>query len=103
MSDLSHVARIVVTDCLNIQPHESVLIVTDEHKQTIAYAIWEAAKQINQDAMIIEMAFRLASVWVKDFDVGQIITFTFCIKSAIGLGGSSPCVERGAISIIIAS
>jgi len=58
MSALSHASGIVVTDCLNIQPHESVLIVTDEHKRTIAYAIWEAAKQINEDAMIIEMAPR---------------------------------------------
>ena len=44
-----------------------------------------------------------ALVWVRDFSVGQMITWDTAMAAATGAGGSSPETERGAICISMAS
>src|SRR5512141_2955277 len=48
-------ARIAVRDCMGTKPGERVLIVTDEPLRTIGYALWQAAKELGSEVMIVEM------------------------------------------------
>ena len=48
-------ARIAVRDCMGAKQGERVLIVTDEPLRTIGYALWQAAKDLGTEVMIVEM------------------------------------------------
>jgi aminopeptidase len=54
-SPLFSAARIAVRDCMGAKPGERVLIVTDEPLRTIGYALWQAAKDLDTEVMIVEM------------------------------------------------
>ncbi|MBD3234694.1 MAG: aminopeptidase, partial [candidate division Zixibacteria bacterium] len=55
MTRLERAAMIAVRDCMFAQKGESVLIVTDEGKRNIGYALFNAARKLKCDSMILEM------------------------------------------------
>ena len=48
-------AQIAVRDCMGAKPGERVLILTDEPLRLIGYALWQAARELGTEAMIVEM------------------------------------------------
>ncbi|HTY39025.1 MAG TPA: aminopeptidase [Bacteroidota bacterium] len=53
--ELYSAAMIAVRDCLGTRAGERVLVLTDEPLRTIGYALWQAAKDLGTEAMIVEM------------------------------------------------
>ncbi|MEW6228004.1 MAG: aminopeptidase [Bacillota bacterium] len=56
--DLRQAARIALTQCMGVSSGESVLVITDEKLREIGYALWEGARRLGAEAMIIEMIER---------------------------------------------
>ena len=54
-SPLLSASQIAVRDCMGAKPGERVLIVTDEPLRTIGYALWQAAKDLGTEVMIVEI------------------------------------------------
>ena len=52
---LQKAAMIAVKDCMGVKENEQVMVLTDEGKRTIGIAIWEAAKKLNAEAILVEM------------------------------------------------
>lgn len=55
MNVLHQAARIAVCDCLGVQPHETVLIVTDFLRRKIALAFFEVCRELAKDVLLMEM------------------------------------------------
>ncbi|MGH7496944.1 MAG: aminopeptidase [bacterium] len=55
---LENAARIALVDCMALQPGETVMILTDENKRTIGVTLWQAAKGLNAEAILVEMTPR---------------------------------------------
>lgn len=55
MDALMKAAEIAVKECMGVQSGEAVLIITDEPKRRIGRALWEAARDMDTEAMIVEM------------------------------------------------
>jgi len=53
--ELQSAALIAVRDCMGLRPGERVLVVTDAPLRTIGYAIFEAARGLGNDTLIVEM------------------------------------------------
>jgi len=53
--DLYTAALIAVRDCMGVQPGEKVLVVTDEPLRPIGYAVWQAAKDLGNEVLLVEM------------------------------------------------
>jgi leucyl aminopeptidase (aminopeptidase T) len=60
-SELSSAALIAVRDCMGTKPGERVLIVTDEPLRTIGYALWQAAKNLGTEVMLVEILPRASN------------------------------------------
>jgi leucyl aminopeptidase (aminopeptidase T) len=58
MDKLVEAARIAVRDCMALKADELALVVTDVEKRNIGEAVWEAAKELGSDAVLIEMVPR---------------------------------------------
>lgn len=54
MTDRSAPARTAVEQCLALQPDETCLVVTDDKREPIGRALYEAAREITNDANIIQ-------------------------------------------------
>ncbi len=54
-AELRKAAMTAVRDCLGAKPGETVLVLTDINKRRIGYALWEVAKELGTEAMIVEM------------------------------------------------
>lgn len=48
-------ARTAVKVCMNVQPGETVTVITDENKRNIGQALWLAAKEAGAEAMLAEI------------------------------------------------
>ncbi len=59
--DLRRAARAALTQCMGASPGESVLVITDEKLRAIGYALWEEARRLGAEAMIVEMIERTRS------------------------------------------
>ncbi|HXK59936.1 MAG TPA: aminopeptidase [Acidobacteriota bacterium] len=57
-SQLLSASMIALRDCMGAKPGEKALIVTDEALRPIAHSLWEAARQLNLDVLMIEMVPR---------------------------------------------
>lgn len=55
MDALIKAAEIAVGECMGVRSGESVLIITDEPKRRIGRALWQAARDMHTEAMIVEM------------------------------------------------
>lgn len=53
--------RIVIEDCMSVKNDETVLILTDDHKQEIGIALYEEAKKISKEAVLMVMKPRKVS------------------------------------------
>ncbi|RNJ27399.1 aminopeptidase [Halosegnis longus] len=54
MTDRSAPARTAVEQCLALQPDETCLVVTDDEREPIGRALYEAASEITNDASIVQ-------------------------------------------------
>ncbi len=54
-SQLYSASLIAVRDCMGTKSNEKVLVVTDEPLRTIGYSLWQAAKDIGTEVMLIEI------------------------------------------------
>lgn len=55
MEPLHNAALIAVRDCMAAKAGESLLVITDEPERKIGYALWEAAKELGTEAMLLEI------------------------------------------------
>jgi leucyl aminopeptidase (aminopeptidase T) len=54
-SELHSASLIAVRDCMGTKSNEKVLVVTDEPLRTIGYSLWQAAKDLGTEVMLVEM------------------------------------------------
>ena len=78
MDKLFKAAQVAINNCLAVKKGESVLVITDQPERKIGYAFWEAAKETNSEAMLLEILPRSSNgeeppeavaKFMKDFDV----------------------------------
>ncbi len=58
MNSLEKAAMIVVRDCMAIKPNEDVLVITDKARRKIGLAIFEAARDLCKEALLLEITER---------------------------------------------
>lgn len=56
--ELLSAAKVAVVDCMGMKPGETVLVITDEPLRKIGYALWRAAKDQGNEAMLVEIVPR---------------------------------------------
>ncbi len=54
-TELKDASVIALRDCMGLQAHETLLIVTDETKKEIALSLHEAGKELCNDSLLLEM------------------------------------------------
>lgn len=54
-SKLDTASIIAIRDCMGTKKNESVLIITDENKREIGYSLFENAKRLGHQSLIVEM------------------------------------------------
>ncbi|MEI6124388.1 MAG: aminopeptidase [Bacteroidota bacterium] len=57
-SELKNASVIALRDCMGLQQHETLLIVTDETKKEIALSLHEAGKELGKESILVEMKSR---------------------------------------------
>jgi len=55
---LEKACRIAIKDCMGTKKNETLLVVTDENKRKIGYALYETALKLGHEAIIVEMKSR---------------------------------------------
>ncbi|MEA4883788.1 MAG: aminopeptidase [Clostridia bacterium] len=73
MSDLSRAAAVAVRDCMGARPGETVLIITDEGARTVGTALFDAAKSMGCEAMVIEMIPRTRNGEEPPAPIGELM------------------------------
>ncbi len=73
-SELQSAALIAVRDCMGVQPGERVLVVTDAPLRTIGYACHEAARQLGNEVMLIDMPPRRTNGEEPPAEVAWLMT-----------------------------
>jgi leucyl aminopeptidase (aminopeptidase T) len=73
-SELRSAALIAVRDCMGVRPGERVLVVTDAPLRTIGYATFEAARDLGNDVLLIEMLPRKTNGEEPPADVAELMT-----------------------------
>jgi aminopeptidase len=58
MNALKDAAMVAVKDCMAVKSCEKVLVITDEPLRKIGYVLWEAAREIGAEAVIVEITSR---------------------------------------------
>ena len=53
--DLVKIGMSVLTSCMNVKEGENVLVITDDRKFSIGDALYQAAKALGADAMLVTM------------------------------------------------
>ena len=78
LSALEKACRIAIKDCMGTKKNESVLVVTDENKRKIGYALYETALKLGHESILVEMKSRkingeeppiFIANMMKEFDV----------------------------------
>ena len=59
--ELAEIGKNILTNCMNVKPGENVLIVTDDEKYAIGQALYQAAKLLKAEAMLMTMTARAVS------------------------------------------
>ena len=54
MTDRAAPARTAVRQCLDLQPDESCLVVTDDKREPIGRALYEAAREVTEDSVLLQ-------------------------------------------------
>ena len=55
MNELNDASKIALVDCMAVKSGEKVLIIMDEPTRKIGYALWEEAKELGAQAILIEI------------------------------------------------
>jgi len=55
LTKLDKASRIAIKDCMGAKKKESILVITDENKRKIGYSLFENAKAMGHEALLIEM------------------------------------------------
>ena len=58
---LQKAATIAVKNCMGVKAGEQVVVITDENKRNIGIALWNAAKKLKAEAILLEMIPRQTS------------------------------------------
>jgi aminopeptidase len=83
MDKLFKAAQVAMSNCMALKKGESVLVITDEPERKVGYALWEAARELASEAMLLEILPRssngeeppeMVAKFMKDFDVLMIPT-----------------------------
>ena len=53
--ELAEIGKNILINCMNVKPGENVLIVTDDEKYAIGQALYQAAKLLKAEAMLMTM------------------------------------------------
>jgi aminopeptidase len=72
--ELLSASTIAIRDCMGTKSGERVLIVTDEPLRAIAYALWQAAKDLRHEALLIEMLPRSSNGEEPPSVVAELMT-----------------------------
>jgi leucyl aminopeptidase (aminopeptidase T) len=72
--ELQSAALIAVRDCMGVQPGERVLVVTDAPLRTIGYATFEAARDLGNEAVLVEMPPRSTNGEEPPPEVAELMT-----------------------------
>ena len=59
--ELAEIGKNILTNCMNVKQGENVLIVTDDEKYAIGQALYQAAKLLKAEAMLMTMTAREVS------------------------------------------
>ncbi|GAA6392787.1 Thermophilic metalloprotease (M29) [uncultured Clostridium sp.] len=59
--ELVEIGKNILTSCMNVRPKEQVLVVTDDEKYAIGQALYQAAKVLGSEAMLMTMSPRAVS------------------------------------------
>lgn len=73
-SGLHSAALIAVRDCMGLQPGERALVVTDAPLRTIGYAVFEAARGLGNEAVLVEMPPRRTNGEEPPAEVAELMT-----------------------------
>ena len=57
--ELVEIGKNILTSCMNVRPKEQVLVVTDDEKYAIGQALYQAAKVLGSEAMLMTMSPRV--------------------------------------------
>lgn len=60
-NELYSASQIAIRDCMGVQKHERILIVTDEPLRTLGYALWKAAKDFGNEVLLTEILPRTSN------------------------------------------
>jgi aminopeptidase len=71
---LQSAALIAVRDCMGTRPAERVLVVTDARLRTIGYAVFEAARSLGNEAVLVEMVPRTTNGEEPPPEVADLMT-----------------------------
>ena len=71
--ELYSASVIAVRDCMGVKPGEKVLIVTDEPLRTIGYALWEAAKDLGNEVLLVEILPRTSNGAEPPMEVAELM------------------------------
>jgi leucyl aminopeptidase (aminopeptidase T) len=83
MDKLFKAAQVAISNCMVLKKGESVLVITDEPQRKVGYALWEAARELASEAMLLEILPRssngeeppeMVAKFMKEFDVLLIPT-----------------------------
>jgi leucyl aminopeptidase (aminopeptidase T) len=73
-ADLLHAATVCVRDCMGVQPGERVLVVTDEKLRAIGYAIRQAALELGNEVLLVDMLPRRTNGEEPPAEVAALMT-----------------------------
>ncbi|MCX6543400.1 MAG: aminopeptidase [Acidobacteria bacterium] len=73
-SALHSAALIAVRDCMGVRSGERVLVVTDAPLRTIGYAMFEAARELTSEVLLIEMTPRQSNGAEPPAEVAALMT-----------------------------
>jgi leucyl aminopeptidase (aminopeptidase T) len=73
-AELRSAALIAVRDCMGVQPGERVLVVTDAPLRTIGYAVFEAARELTTEVLLVEMTPRQSNGAEPPAEVAALMT-----------------------------
>ena len=71
--DLYNASLVAVRDCMGVRPNEKILIVTDEPLRNIGYTLWQVAKDLGNEVMLIEMLPRKTNGEEPPYEVAELM------------------------------
>lgn len=72
--ELHSASLIAVRDCMGLKPGEKVLVVTDEPLRAIGYALWQAARGLGNEVMLVEILPRASNGAEPPPEVADLMT-----------------------------